>query len=317
MAADARFQFAAKKPSLQSSPSSSPGFRKTCSWLNCRISVALTRRTRWWASSWSGWSSPAAAQHFGEGPQGQAVEVVDPLGLVRDHQRALAQCVLGGDAGRAAVGVAGARLHAADREHEAARGVGPIRADRQHAGDVEGADDLAGDAQLDPFAQASADQGVVHEQQTFAHRGADVIAELGREPRRCPPSAPSTTMKSATTPVSSIALTKPMNSQGWPTHSLNPTGLPPLRVRSWVMKAIISSGVEKALWRGGEMQSWPSGTPRVRAISGVTFAAGSTPPWPGLAPWLSLISIIFTWSCAAAAAKRSGLKWPSSVRQPK
>ena len=32
----------------------------------------------------------------------------------------------------------------------------------------------------------------------------------------------------------------------------------------------------------------------VRAISGVTLAAGSTPPWPGFAPWLSLISIILT-----------------------
>ena len=60
------------------------------------------------------------------------------------------------------------------------------------------------------------------------------------------------------------------------------------------MKPIISRGVEKALWRGGETQSRPRGTPRVAAISGVTLAAGRMPPWPGLAPWLSLISIIFT-----------------------
>jgi len=77
-------------------------------------------------------------------------------------------------------------------------------------------------------------------------------------------------------------------------QSLNPTGLPPDSVRSCVMKSIISSGVEKAEWRAGEMQSWPMGTPRVRAISSVTLAAGSTPPCPGLAPWLSLISIILT-----------------------
>jgi hypothetical protein len=29
---------------------------------------------------------------------------------------------------------------------------------------------------------------------------------------------------------------------------------------------------------GGLRQSWPSGTRRMLAISGVTFAAGSTPP---------------------------------------
>ncbi len=124
-------------------------------------------------------------------------------------------------------------------------------------------------------------------------------------------------MKSGVTPVSSIALTMPMNSQGRPTHSLKPTGLPPERVRSRVMNAIISRGVEKALCCAGEMQSRPRGTPRVAAISGVTFAAGSTPPWPGLAPWLSLISIIFTASRRACCANRSGSNRPASSRQPK
>ncbi len=132
-----------------------------------------------------------------------------------------------------------------------------------------------------------------------------------------PPSDPSTTMKSGRTPVSSMALTMPMNSHGWPMHSLKPTGLPPDRVRNCWMKAIISRGVEKALWREGEMQSTPMGTPRVSAISRVTLAAGSTPPWPGLAPWLSLISTILTWSVRAWAANLSGSKRPSGVRQPK
>ena len=40
-----------------------------------------------------------------------------------------------------------------------------------------------------------------------------------------PPSAPSTTMKSGMMPVSRIALTIAMNSQGWPTQSLKPDGL--------------------------------------------------------------------------------------------
>jgi hypothetical protein len=44
------------------------------------------------------------------------------------------------------------------------------------------------------------------------------------------------------------------------------------------------TGVEKDECTAGEMQSTPIGMPRVAAISGVILAAGSTPPWPGLAP---------------------------------
>ena len=100
-------------------------------------------------------------------------------------------------------------------------------------------------------------------------------------------------------------------------HSLKPAGLPPDSRRSLAMKSIISIGVENAEWRDGEMQSTPIGTPRVAAISAVTLAAGSTPPWPGLAPWLSLISIILT--CSLARARRSSRRQnvPSALRQPK
>jgi hypothetical protein len=72
--------------------------------------------------------------------------------------------------------------------------------------------------------------------------------------------------------------------------------------------------------RGAELVGTPSSpacTPRVAAISGVTFRPGSTPPWPGLAPWLSLTSIILTAGSVAFAAKRSSLKRPCSSRQPK
>ena len=82
-----------------------------------------------------------------------------------------------------------------------------------------------------------------------------------------PPSVPSTTTKSAMMPVSSIALQIAMNSHGWPMHSLKPTGLPPDSSRSWATNCTISSGVEKAEWRDGEMQSTPTGTPRAAAIS--------------------------------------------------
>ena len=58
--------------------------------------------------------------------------------------------------------------------------------------------------------------------------------------------------------------------------------------------AFIDAELEKSEWLAGETQSTPIGTPRASDISGVIFAAGRTPPCPGLAPWLSLISIIFT-----------------------
>lgn len=121
---------------------------------------------------------PGSGEHFGQGLEGVAVEVVDPLGLVRDDQGALAQGVLGGDAGGAFVGVAALGLDAADGEHEAARGVGPVGADGQDAGDVEGADDLAAGAELDLVPQVQAHQGVVHEQQALAQRHADVVGEF-------------------------------------------------------------------------------------------------------------------------------------------
>ena len=67
-------------------------------------------------------------------------------------------------------------------------------------------------------------------------------------------------------------------------HSLKPTGLPPDSSRRREMKSISSKGVPKALWLAGEVQSMPSGTPRVEAISALTLRPGRIPPCPGLAP---------------------------------
>ena len=83
------------------------------------------------------------------------------------------------------------------------------------------------------------------------------------------------------------------------------------------MNCIISIGVANAAWLAGETQSTHAATPRAAAISSVTLGPGSTPPWPGLAPWLSFNSIIFTCGCRAFSAKRVSLKDPSSLRQPK
>jgi hypothetical protein len=61
------------------------------------------------------------------------------------------------------------------------------------------------------------------------------------------------------------------------------------------------------------MQSLPRGTRRILAISGVILAAGSTPPRPGLAPWLSLISMAAHGRLATSPRKRSSEKLPSRV----
>jgi len=73
------------------------------------------------------------------------------------------------------------RLDAAQREHKAARRIAPVGAEREHAGDVERAHDLAGAAELDPVVQVQADQRVADQQQAFLQRRADVVGEfLGR-----------------------------------------------------------------------------------------------------------------------------------------
>ena len=76
-------------------------------------------------------------------------------------------------------------------------------------------------------------------------------------------------------------------------------------------------GEEKAECLAGEIQSSPTLTPRVSAISGVTFAPGKTPPWPGFAPWDNLISTILIWGLETCSTNLSMEKVPSGFRQPK
>ena len=108
------------------------------------------------------------------------MEILHPHPLVVDDERALAGRVLGGDADRTAVGVAALRLDAADREHEAARGIAPVRAERHGARDVEARHDLAGSAELDAVAGTDPDQRIVDEAQALAHRHAEMVEELER-----------------------------------------------------------------------------------------------------------------------------------------
>jgi hypothetical protein len=105
-------------------------------------------------------------------------------------------------------------------------------------------------------------------------------------------------MKSGAVPTSSMALQIARTSVREPTHSLNPAGFPPESSRMRAMNSMSSIGVVNTLCADGLTHLTPSGMLRVCAISALTFAAGRTPPMPGLAPWLSLSDTHFTWSRA-------------------
>src|SRR5262249_949993 len=90
------------------------------------------------------------------------------------------RAVLGRHPGRAAVGVAALGLDAAEREHEAARGVAPVGAERHGARNVEGGDDLAARADADALAQADSDARIVPETPPVLERHAEVVDELER-----------------------------------------------------------------------------------------------------------------------------------------
>ena len=132
-----------------------------------------------------------------------------------------------------------------------------------------------------------------------------------------PPSEPSMVMKSGRIFVSSIALMMAMNSTFLPRHSLKPTGLPPLSVLRRATKKSSPLGVSNSGCMAGEFTVLPTSTRRILAISSVTLAPGSTPPWEGFAPCESFISIILTTSRFARSAKASSLNEPSGFRQPK
>ena len=67
----------------------------------------------------------------------------------------------------------------------------------------------------------------------------------------------------------------------------------------------------------GLAQSTPIGIPRISDISRVIFTAGSNPPMPGLAPWLSFNSIARTGFASIVSRNRLKSNLPSSSRHPK
>src|SRR5574337_440903 len=102
------------------------------------------------------------------------------FGLVGHVEFLPTRWILGSDAGRAAIGVALARLDAAEREHEATRGIAPVRAKRKRTREIESGNDLAAGAQTHLVAQVQSNQRVVNEQQRLAQGRADVIGEFQR-----------------------------------------------------------------------------------------------------------------------------------------
>ena len=101
-----------------------------------------------------------------------------------------------------------------------------------------------------------------------------------------------------------------------PTADLMPTGSPVSSAISSIQSSMLSVS-ENSAWRDGLTQSWPIGMPRVAAISGEIFAAGSRPPRPGFAPWDSLTSIARTGADATTSLSSPRSKRPPSSRQPK
>ena len=122
--------------------------------------------------------------------------------------------------------------------------------------------------------------------------------------------------KSTPRPVAAIRSVSSSQKPMSPTADLIPTGSPVSSASSSTQSSRLSTS-ENSACRDGLMQSSPTGMPRVAAISAETFAAGSTPPRPGLAPWLSLISSARTGAPATSAFSRCRSKRPCSSRQPK
>ena len=133
-----------------------------------------------------------------------------------------------------------------------------------------------GVARRDPEARAGGDR---------PDRPRRLRVRLSQGVVRRPPSPPSTTMKSGSRPVSSIALAIPNHSHGWPTQNLKPTGLPPESWRSRAMNLQHLRGRrERAVAGRRDAVDAVSHAARVGDLATSPSEPGSTPPWPGLAP---------------------------------
>ncbi len=257
-----------------------------------------------------GMRHPRRRHQFRQGVQGVAVEVRHPFGLVRHMDRALAQRILRRHAGGTFAGVAALRLDAAHREHEAARGVAPVGPQRQHPGHVEGRGDLAAGPDAHPVTQAHADQRVVHEGQPVAQRHADMVHELERGGAGAP-LLPVDHDEIRGDPGRHHGLADRHEFPRVADAQLEAGGLAPRKIAHPRDEFQQARGRGKAGMRAGELQSCPIGTPRMAAISAVTLAAGSTPPWPAWRPGKASAP-----PCGSAGRPRPRRTWPDRRIRP-
>ncbi len=120
------------------------------------------------------------AEEFDEVVDGGFVEVGNALGLVSDDEALDEIGILGGDSNRAMVGIAAEGLDAPQGKEKAAGGIAEVRSQSQFGGHLKTRDDAASGKDLDVFAKATADEGVVDKVEGFIERGADGIGKFER-----------------------------------------------------------------------------------------------------------------------------------------
>jgi hypothetical protein len=247
----------------------------------------------------------------------QRHEVVgEARGLERGVEAAHEPAALRGDARRAVAGVALLGLDAADGQHRLARDVDHVAAERQ------GEQHLLGKPSLpEPMNTTfscrprSAKARYTSVKPSLKGSATWSLNTSGAAP--VPPSPPSMVMKSG-----ARARSCPSRARSSPevhlAHGRLDAHRQPGRVGEPLDEVEHRVDVVKGrVRRGADAVLAPIGMPRIFAISGVIFAAGSTPPRPGLAPWLSLISMARTGALATVLDEALQEKFPFSSRQPK
>ena len=199
------------------------------------------------------------------------------------------------DAGRAVAGVAALRLDAADRHHRLAPDVDHVAAEREREQRRVGEAELAGADEHDVLGDPRARERRVHAREAELERQRDVVGEDERR-RAGAALAAVDRARSRARARGRAPSARPVASQNAcsPTADLMPTGRPVASRDRLDERRAARRRLRTRVWPGGLTQSRPGSTPRIAAISGVTFAAGSSPPRPGFAPCESLISIART-----------------------
>ena len=211
-----------------------------------RTSRGETRRQKCTGRNALGMIEPGGGGELGQRMQGGAVEIVDALELVGDHQRAAAGRILGGNAGRAR-SVWQLSDWMQPIENMKARAALHQSAPSASARAMSKAVAILPAAPMRMRSRTPMPTSALCTKLNPSRIGMPRWSMNSSGAAPVPPSVPSTTTKSGQMPVSSIALQIARNSQGWPTQSLNPTGLPPHARRICSINCSSPIGVEKAV----------------------------------------------------------------------